>query len=532
MRQHNLDTIFPYERDIPAMLLKDIPVIQNEYLVNGRLEHWEGPFREVFSAVYIRTPSNMALKMIGTYPLMTEKESLEALDSARKAYDNGKGPWPAMTSGERIAHFETFISGMMDRREQVIHLLMWEIGKSYLNAQGEFDRTIAYMRETIYAYREMEQGSPQGVMGQGILGVAGRAPIGIVLCVGPFNYPLFETLSVLAPALLTGNTVIFKPPRYGTLLFKPLLAIFRDAFPPGAVNTVYGQGKALLPPLLSSGGIDALAFIGTSSVAAYLKGLHPKPHRLRCVLGLEAKNPAIILPDADIDATVEECVKGALAFNGQRCAALKIFFVHTSLVPQFLERFSEKIMGLKYGMPWEEDVFLTPLAEPGKSRYLDGLVRDACDLGARVVNDGGGLSHETFFYPALLYPVTEAMRVYHEEQFGPVIPVVPYDDLNEAIRYTTESNYGQQASIFGRNRDMVAQLVDVLIHQVSRVNINIQCQRSPDTVPFTGRKDSAEGSLSASDALQVFTTPYLIATKETDENRGILEAVGGKELAP
>jgi glyceraldehyde-3-phosphate dehydrogenase (NADP+) len=243
---------------------------------------------------------------------------------------------------------------------------------------------------------------------------------------------------------------------------------------------------------------------------------------MKITLGLEAKNPAIILPDADLDLTIRESIMGALGFNGQRCAALKIFFVHTSVVDVFLERLSEGIAKLKCGMPWERKVFLTPLAEPGKTFYLKGLIDDALSHGARVINDAGGAVDGTFFYPAVLYPVTKKMRAYHEEQFGPVIPVVPYNDIDVPVRYIIESNYGQQASIFGRDRHMIAELVDVLAHQVSRVNINCKCQRTPDTFPFTGRKDSAEGVLSVSDALQAFTVTSFVAARETAEDKEML----------
>jgi glyceraldehyde-3-phosphate dehydrogenase (NADP+) len=526
MSNNRQDTLFPYESDIQATMMDMIPVVQDEYLLNGRLVSWDGPFRDVFSPVCVRTSDGIAPKVIGKSPLMTEKESLEALQAARQAYDNGRGAWPVMSPTERIGRIESFISAMEIKRDRIVTLLMWEIGKSRLDSRREFDRTIEFTKSTIGVLRE-HYGTPlKTVAGQGITGTIDRVPVGVVLCMGPFNYPLFETFTALVPALATGNTVIFKPPRFGSLLFHSLLEPLCDLFPPGAVNIIYGPGREIVPPLLSSGMVDALAFIGTSGVATYLKGLHPKPHRLRCVLGLEAKNPAIILPDTDLDGAVEESVRGALAYNGQRCAALKMFFVHTSVVDEFLVRVSGAMTELKCGMPWEEGVFITPLAEPGKPRYLTGLIEDALSHGARVVNGGGGAVRETVFYPALLYPVTPAMRVYHEEQFGPVVPVVPYDDIDEVLAYVAQSNYGQQASVFGRDGEAVAKVVERLIHQVGRVNINCQCQRSPDIVPFTGRKDSAEGSLSVSDAVLAFTVPSLITARTDETNRAILEAIG------
>jgi glyceraldehyde-3-phosphate dehydrogenase (NADP+) len=131
-------------------------------------------------------------------------------------------------------------------------------------------------------------------------------------------------------------------------------------------------------------------------------------------------------------------------------------------------------------MPWEDGAQITPLPESGKTDYLTGLVEDAQKHGAQVINAHGGTVNETFFYPAVLYPVREPMRAYQEEQFGPVIPVLAFDDIEEPVRYIVESNYGQQVSIFGSDPDVIASLIDPLVNQVCRVNLNSQCQRGPD----------------------------------------------------
>jgi glyceraldehyde-3-phosphate dehydrogenase (NADP+) len=402
---------------------------------------------------------------------------------------------------------------------------MWEIGKSFPDSEKEFDRTIAYIEDTIDALKNLDRTNSRFVLEQGIIGQIRRAPLGVTLCLGPTNYPLNETFTTLIPALIMGNTVVLKLPRPGVVLYSPLLEAFRDAFPKGVVNTVYGNGREVTPPLMASGKIDALAFIGSSRAATSLKKLHPKPHRLRSILGLEAKNPGIVLPYADLDLAVKECILGTLSYNGQRCTALKILFVHTQIVDVFLERFCEAIANLKYGMPWEKGVTVTPLPEPAKPKYFTELIEDAKQLGARIVNEGGGMVNETFFYPAVMYPVTSQMRLYREEQFGPVIPVISFDDIEVPIQYIVDSDYGQQVSIFGRDASTIAKLVDPLVNQVCRVNINSQCQRGPDTFPFTGRKDSAEGTLSVADALRAFSIRTLVAAKETDINKSMLTQI-------
>jgi glyceraldehyde-3-phosphate dehydrogenase (NADP+) len=520
-----ISRIFPEEGSIPEFCQLAAPMEQTGYLVGGELRRWSGPMQEVHSPVYITGPRGPERKFLGRYPLLGEAQALEVLEAAVQAYDYGRGQWPTLSVQDRITHLEDFAYRMGAQKSAVVKLLMWEVGKSYLDSEKEFDRTIVYLKDTINALKDLDRASSRFVMEQGILGQIRRAPLGVALCMGPFNYPLNETLTSVIPALIMGNAVIFKPPKLGVLLYSPLLEALRDSFPPGVVNTVYGRGAQVAGPLMASGKVDVLAFVGTSKVADTLKKQHPKPHRLRSSLGLEAKNPALVFPDADLDLAVSECLLGTLSFNGQRCTALKLLFVHVDILPQFLEKFCQALGCLKYGMPWEPEVAITPLAEPSRPAYLQELVADARARDAEIVNPGGGTVNQSFFFPAVLYPVTDAMRIYHEEQFGPVIPVVPFRHPDAALESLISSNYGQQVSIFSSNDDTIAYLVDRLVTQVGRVNLNSQCQRGPDTFPFTGRKDSAEGTLSVHDALRVFSLRTLVAAKETEPNKKLITGI-------
>ncbi|MDR3237729.1 MAG: NADP-dependent glyceraldehyde-3-phosphate dehydrogenase [Spirochaetia bacterium] len=515
---------FPEFSEIPDDLKARVPLHQREYLVNGDIRAWDGEMQEVYSPVYFKSGSDFD-NLIGSYPLMGEKEAMEALDAAAVAFNKGKGEWPRMSISGRIRCMLNFVAELKKNRSDIINLLMWEIGKNRKDSEVEVDRTVDYIIDTIQAIKDLDRTSSRFTITQGVIAQVRRSPLGVVLCMGPFNYPLNETYATLIPALITGCTVIFKPPKLGVLLHQPILEAFKNSFPKGVVNTVYGDGKAVITPLMQSGRIDVLAFIGTSQVADMLKKTHPKPHRLRSILGLEAKNPAVILPDADLNVAVNECVDGALAYNGQRCTALKIIFVHESITQTFLDLFNKKISSLKCGMPWDPGVNITPLPETNKTEYLNALVQDALSKGARVVNEGGGRFDKSFFYPAVLYPVNETMRAYNEEQFGPVVPVISFKDISEPLTYIENSNYGQQASIFGSEAGLLSDLMDTLVNQVCRVNLNSKCQRGPDVLPFTGRKDSAEGTLSVSDALRGFTIRTLVAVKETEQNKEIVSEI-------
>src|SRR5690349_14866887 len=517
-----LENVFPSESAIPEQFRISSPIEQREYLINGEMKTWPGNLNPVLSPVFVKEGNQYVQKIIGSTPLLTSKESLEALDAAVKAYDMGHGFWPTRSVTERIEHVEKFLSRMREKRSEVVKLLMWEIGKSLKDSEKEFDRTCDYIVDTIKALKETDRNSAKLIEEQGFMAQIRRVPLGVALCMGPFNYPLNETFTTLFPALIMGNTVVFKPAKYGVLLVRPLIETFRDSFPAGVINIIYGRGRDTVGALMEPGKIDVFAFIGTNKGANELKKLHPKPHRLKAILGLDAKNPAIVLPDADMNNAVSECITGSLSFNGQRCTALKILFVHRSIVDEFIKRFNEEIKRLKCGMPWDAGVNLTPLPEPGKTDYLNGLVEDAKRFGAKIMNEGGGEISNTFFYPAVLYPVNDQMRVYYEEQFGPVVPIVPYDDVDDPMHYVINSNFGQQVSIFGNDSKTIAKLIDIFSNQLGRININTQSQRGPDSFPFNGRKDSAEGTLSVQDALRVFSIRTLVATKTTDENKQLI----------
>lgn len=520
-----LNNLFPAAADIPEAYRLPDPVEQRDYLVDGELRTWNGPLAQVRSPIYLSGADGDQQVILGSTPLLDADTALTALDAAVHAYDRGQGAWPTMRVAERIQHVEAFLARMREQRTAVVKLLMWEIGKNLKDSEKEFDRTCDYIVDTIGALKELDRRSSRFELEQDTLGQIRRVPLGVALCMGPYNYPLNETFTTLIPALIMGNTVVFKPAKLGVLLIRPLLEAFRDSFPAGVINVIYGSGRETVSALMASGKIDIFAFIGTNKAASDLKKLHPKPHRLRAALGLDAKNPGIVLPDADLDNAVSEAVTGALSLNGQRCTALKILFVHESVVERFIQQFNAKLQGLKPGMPWEPGVALTPLPENTKVDYLHALVADAQAHGAQVVNPHGGESRASFFYPAVLYPVNPQMRVYHEEQFGPVVPIVPYRDLDTVIDYVLESDFGQQLSLFGSDPAVIGRLVDTFANQVGRININAQCQRGPDTFPFNGRKNSAEGTLSVHDALRTFSIRTLVATKFQERNKQLISDI-------
>ena len=325
---------------------------------------------------------------------------------------------------------------------------------------------------------------------------------------------------------------------------------FAKSLPEGTIQLISGAGRVTMPPLMESGKIDSLAFIGGSRAADLLIKAHPEPHRLKLFLQLEAKNMGVYMPDLfhssgnDIDAMdwekiMGETIAGTLSYNGQRCTALKLLFVPKEHSNTFATMLAGKVENLSVGLPWESSSGkysqITPLPNHGRVNYMKELIDDAIEKGATILNKNGGTiiggPESTLMIPAVLYPVTSNMRIYEEEQFGPIIPVAPYDSLEDVLTYARDGKYGQQVSIFTSSTQeedtaSSARLIDQFSTIFGKININSQCGRSPDTAAFSGRRSSAMGVMSVREALMEFSIPTVVSYKE-DENIGMEELVKG-----
>ena len=481
-------------------------------VLDGKVLPWEGDVQEVFAPIY--EPDSEKKVLIGYQARMAEEHSLAALDAAVKAWNSGRGKWAQTAPAERIATIEALVAELKPKRDEIINVLMWEICKTKADATKEFDRTMDFIAETIKTYKAMLASDTPFVHEGGVLAQIKRAPIGVMLNLGPFNYPFNETYCTLIPALLMGNSVVMKLPNVGCLAHICTMEVYAKVFPPGVVNFISGAGRTTMPPIMKTGKVDIFAFIGGSTAADALLKQHPTPHKLKPCLSLDAKNLCVVMGDVDVAKTVKECITGTLSYNGQRCTALKLLFIHASIVDEFVKLFVEAVDAMKLGLPWESGVQLTPLPEPNKPKYLTDLIEDATAKGAKVVNGLGGQQNGPFVRPSVLYPCTKEMRVWQEEQFGPLIPIAPFTTFDECYEYLAESPFGQQAALFAKDVDKCAPLLDALSLSVGRVNVNAQCQRGPDSFPFSGRKSSALGTLSVSEALKVVSIESVIATKD------------------
>ena len=515
---------FPEARALPADVRVDPAAHPARWLVDGTIRDVpHAAAAPVTSRVALRDGDTLSTPLLGHEAMLDADDARAALAAARRAWADGEGAWPAAYAAERARAVSAFADAVAARTDEIATLLMWEIGKPRPAARDEVTRSVDYIRNTLHEFARLR--AEDHALQTGTAGgrthhaYTERRPLGKVVCVAPFNYPVNEFLTTIVPALLMGNVVIAKTPRFGVLANVALLEAFRDCFPPGVVAVLPGDGRVSLPVLMgatrpdvhghAAAEIDVLAFIGSEGAANAILKSHAVPITLHKVLGLGAKNVAAVLPGADLDAASAALVKGALGFNGQRCTAEKLVFVHRSIADDVVRRLAARVDALKVGMPWDDGVAITPLPEPDKLASMRALLDDALALGARVVNRDGGRGSFSLMHPAVVFPVTEGMRLYHEEQFGPLLAVAVFDDAAEILAWQRRSPYGQQAAVWGPP-ETAGPLARALVRFVARVNVNDVCQRGPDSFGFTATDKSGFGTLSLREALLSFSRPVLV----------------------
>ena len=415
------------------------------YLIDGEVRRWTGATSEVTSPVCVVRDRQIERRRMGAHAALTKEEALDALDAAGRAWDHGRGRWPTMSVGDRIDAMLAFAAGMVSPRGVGAPA---DVGdRQDPRGLGEGVRPHRPVRPRHgRGLKEMDRAAGRFTASAGILAQIRRSPLGVVLCMGPFNYPLNETFTTLIPALIMGNTVVSKLPRYGMLCQPPLLPAFADAFPPGVVNIVNGDGRVVAGPIIETGDVAALAFIGTSRVANILKRQHPRPNRLRCDprprreeprhrprrRGPRPRGARVRDRRADVQRPALHGPQARSSCSGRwPSASSRSWPTRWTPCPSACRgsRASDHAP-----------------ARGGQGRALQGLVEDAVAKGARVVNANGGIVNRTFYFPSVVYPVSKPMSLHSVEQFGPVVPVAPFDDVRDVIDEIIASDFGQQAS--------------------------------------------------------------------------------------
>jgi len=426
--------------------------------------------------------------IMGRIQKVTHSEIDQAIDRAHEAQLSWQDE--PMIKRAKILHLAS--DWMRQHEHYLTTLLMKEIGKTHPDAKDEILRSADmidyFAHEGLHLKGEELSGDAFPGYDQTKMAIIERVPLGVILAIAPFNYPVNLSVSKIAPALITGNAVIFKPPTQGTISSLHLTEIFRMAgIPEGIITTVTGGGKDIGDYLCTHSGINMVTFTGSSQVG---KSIAEKIGMIPILFECGGNNPALVLPDSDMELTATEIVKGAFSYSGQRCTAIKYVLGLESTVNKLLPLVVKKTKEMiKMGDPRIEENNLGPLISDSAAEEIEKRIILAKAAGARIVL--GGKRTGRYVEPTILENVRPSMEVLHTETFGPVVSFIKVKSIDEAIKIINESSYGLQASIFTNDEGAGIKLGQKI--EVGSVQINSKPQRGPDHFPFLGIKDSGSG---------------------------------------
>ncbi|MDV8206879.1 NADP-dependent glyceraldehyde-3-phosphate dehydrogenase [Streptococcus pneumoniae] len=446
-------------------------------LVNGK---WKSSEQEIT----IYSPINQ--EELGTVPAMTQTEADEAMQAARAALP----AWRALSAIERAAYLHKTAAILERDKEEIGTILAKEVAKGIKAAIGEVVRTADLIR---YAAEEGLRITGQAMEGGGFeaasknkLAVVRREPVGIVLAIAPFNYPVNLSASKIAPALIAGNVVMFKPPTQGSISGLLLAKAFEEAgIPAGVFNTITGRGSEIGDYIIGHKEVNFINFTGSTPIGeriGRLAGMRP------IMLELGGKDAALVLEDADLEHAAKQIVAGAFSYSGQRCTAIKRVIVLESVADKLATLLQEEVSKLTVGDPFD-NADITPVIDNASADFIWGLIEDAQEKEAQALTP---IKREgNLLWPVLFDQVTKDMKVAWEEPFGPVLPIIRVASVEEAIAFANESEFGLQSSVFTNDFKKAFAIAEKL--EVGTVHINNKTQRGPDNFPFLGVKGSGAG---------------------------------------
>ena len=446
-------------------------------LVNGE---WKSSEKEIT----IYSPINQ--EELGTVPAMSQAEVDEAMQAARAALP----AWRALSAVERAAYLHKTAAILERDKEEIGTILAKEVAKGIKAAIGEVVRTADLIR---YAAEEGLRITGQAMEGGGFeaasknkLAVVRREPVGVVLAIAPFNYPVNLSGSKIAPALIAGNVVMFKPPTQGSISGLLLAKAFEEAgIPAGVFNTITGRGSEIGDYIIEHKEVNFINFTGSTPIGeriGRLAGMRP------IMLELGGKDAALVLEDADLEHAAKQIVAGAFSYSGQRCTAIKRVIVLESVADTLVTLLQAEVAKLTVGDPFD-NADITPVIDNASADFIWGLIEDAQEKGAQALTP---IKREgNLLWPVLFDQVTKDMKVAWEEPFGPVLPIIRVANVEEAIAFANESEFGLQSSVFTNDFKKAFEIAEKL--EVGTVHINNKTQRGPDNFPFLGVKGSGAG---------------------------------------
>lgn len=400
--------------------------------------------------------------------------------------------------------------GLARRKEELARLVALEAGKPIRTARAEIDRAIqTYRFSAEEAKRIGGETLPMDAApgGEGRIGFTWREPLGVVVAITPFNFPVNLVAHKLGPAFAAGNTVVLKPAEQTPLSALVVAELFQEAgLPDGALQVVTGSGSELSDALITDPRVKKVTFTGSSAVG---KAIKAKVGLRKCTLELGSNSAVIVEPDVPLEAVVPRCVEGAFSYAGQVCISVQRIYVHEAVYEPFCAAFVERTRRLVVGDPLDEATDVGPMIREAKAERIAAWIEEAVKQGARVLCGGG--RRGALVEPTVLVDVTPEMKVQCQEAFAPVVSIVPYHELDEAIALVNRSAYGLNVGLYTQNLSKAFAAARVL--EAGAVILNDIPTFRADHMPYGGVKESGYGREGVKYAIQEMTELKLVVVK-------------------
>jgi acyl-CoA reductase-like NAD-dependent aldehyde dehydrogenase len=389
---------------------------------------------------------------IDTVPAGTVEDVERAVRAAREAFPG----WRGTTAVERANLMHTAAWKMREHFDELVHTLTIEEGKAISENEEEMDwslNTLDYYAELGRNYRGRVLPSPE----PGQLSLVLKEPYGVVACIVPWNYPILLLMWKLAPALAAGNTVVIKPSSLTPLTTLRMVALAFDDFPPGVINVITGRGSEMGDALLTHPDVPVIAFTGSTQVGQHISQVTARQIK-HLHLELGGKDPFVIADDAPLEPAVEAVTYAALINAGQVCTSTERVYVPRGMYSQFSEAIAAKVSGLRLGPGLDRTTDVGPMAGEAFRAKVESHLADAEARGAKVLVGGKRPSRFDkgfYFEPAVVVDVDHSMEIMREETFGPAIPIMAYEDFDQAIELANDTQYGLGACLYSHDAKKV-----------------------------------------------------------------------------
>ncbi len=472
-------------------------------MASGRPIWVAGAWKETPECLTVTNPYNG--ETVGTTYLASAEDVEAAIVAAEACFIEMR----SLSAFGRAEGLQAISDGIRARGDVFASTIAQESGKPLTDARKEVSRAVQTFKIAAEEAKRIE-GSviPLDLVpgSEGRIGLTQRKPIGPVVGISPFNFPLNLVAHKIAPALASGNTIILKPSPRTPLTALMLAEVIASTYLPRAAVSIFPCANALTEKMVTDRRVKMVTFTGSADVGWAIKKMASDK---RVLLELGGNAGVIVHSDADIEAAARAVAVGGFAYAGQVCISVQRVYVHQTIKADFLDHFLPKVQALRAGNPMDEATTMGVLIDPAAACRIEQWVGEAVSQGAKILC--GGKRQGTFFEPTVLDAVTETMRVNAEEIFGPVVTLSAYQTLDEAITRVNASRYGLQAGLFTRDMPSIFHAFDRL--EVGGLVVNDVPTYRVDHMPYGGMKDSGFGREGVRYAIEEMTETKLMALK-------------------